>query len=79
MDPTLTLKYSILTNTYQKLFAEEPKVLAVHAGLECGLIGEKYPGMDRYRMVLILKVHTHLMKEFLLAQQRDLGLDFGDP
>jgi dipeptidase D len=21
-------------------------VLAIHAGLECGVIGEKYPGMD---------------------------------
>ncbi|HPG33533.1 MAG: aminoacyl-histidine dipeptidase [Lentimicrobiaceae bacterium] len=31
---------------YQKLFATEPKVLAIHAGLECGLVGEKYPGMD---------------------------------
>ncbi|MFH1118948.1 MAG: aminoacyl-histidine dipeptidase [Bacteroidota bacterium] len=31
---------------YQKLFSTEPKVLAIHAGLECGLIGEKYPEMD---------------------------------
>ncbi|KAF0194697.1 MAG: dipeptidase D [Bacteroidetes bacterium] len=31
---------------YQRLFMTEPKVLAIHAGLECGLIGEKYPGMD---------------------------------
>ena len=31
---------------YQKLFGNEPKVLAIHAGLECGLIGEKYPEMD---------------------------------
>lgn len=31
---------------YNKLFGTEPKVLAIHAGLECGLIGEKYPGMD---------------------------------
>ncbi len=31
---------------YNKLFKTEPKVLAIHAGLECGLIGEKYPGMD---------------------------------
>ncbi len=33
-------------STYQKLFNVEPKVLAIHAGLECGLIGDKYPGMD---------------------------------
>jgi len=31
---------------YTKLFDIEPKVLAIHAGLECGVIGEKYPGMD---------------------------------
>ncbi|UBM61067.1 aminoacyl-histidine dipeptidase [Candidatus Sulfidibacterium hydrothermale] len=33
-------------DTYKKLFHVEPKVLAIHAGLECGLIGAKYPGMD---------------------------------
>ena len=35
-----------MREAYKKLFNEEPKVLAIHAGLECGLIGEKYPGMD---------------------------------
>ena len=33
-------------NAYQELFKEEPKVLAIHAGLECGLIGDVYPEMD---------------------------------
>jgi len=28
------------------LFNTEPEVLAIHAGLECGLIGNKYPEMD---------------------------------
>lgn len=32
--------------TYKELFGIEPKVLAIHAGLECGVIGGKYPGMD---------------------------------
>ena len=32
--------------SYNRLYNAEPKVLAVHAGLECGLIGEKYPEMD---------------------------------
>jgi len=31
---------------YKDLFNRKPKVLVIHAGLECGLIGEKYPGMD---------------------------------
>jgi dipeptidase D len=33
-------------NSYIKLFNETPKVLAIHAGLECGLIGDVYPEMD---------------------------------
>jgi dipeptidase D len=32
--------------TYKKMYGKEPAVKAVHAGLECGIIGEKYPGMD---------------------------------
>jgi dipeptidase D len=31
---------------YKQLFNVQPKVLAIHAGLECGLIGDKYPEMD---------------------------------
>jgi dipeptidase D len=32
--------------TYKQLFGRVPDVRAVHAGLECGIIGEKYPGID---------------------------------
>jgi dipeptidase D len=32
--------------SYRKLFKEDPQVLVIHAGLECGLIGAIYPGMD---------------------------------
>ena len=32
--------------SYQKLFGEEPKIRAIHAGLECGLFLEKYPFLD---------------------------------
>jgi dipeptidase D len=31
---------------YQDLFGKEPEVKAIHAGLECGIIGDKFPGMD---------------------------------
>lgn len=31
---------------YEALFNEQPKVLAIHAGLECGLFLEKYPYLD---------------------------------
>lgn len=36
----------ITAKVYEDLFKEKPEVLAVHAGLECGLIGDKYPEMD---------------------------------
>ena len=28
------------------MYGKEPHVKAIHAGLECGIIGEKVPGMD---------------------------------
>ena len=31
---------------YKELFGKEPAVMAIHAGLECGIIGGKYPDMD---------------------------------
>jgi dipeptidase D len=33
-------------DTYKSLNRKKPAVKAIHAGLECGIIGEKYPGMD---------------------------------
>ncbi len=33
-------------STYSSLFGKEPEVKAIHAGLECGIIGERVPGMD---------------------------------
>jgi len=33
-------------NSYIKLFGKEPQVKSIHAGLECGLILEKYKGID---------------------------------
>lgn len=36
----------IAVETYRELFGKEPKVLGIHAGLECGLFSEKYPALD---------------------------------
>jgi dipeptidase D len=35
-----------LQDVHQKLFGHPAKLVAMHAGLECGVIGEKYPGME---------------------------------
>lgn len=43
-------KDSVLRDTmvriYKEMYDKEPQVLAIHAGLECGLLGEKLPGLD---------------------------------
>ena len=43
------LKSSLLKTmkeTYVKEFGAEPRVIIIHAGLECGIIGSKYEGME---------------------------------
>lgn len=51
---------------YEKLFKVEPKVVTIHAGLECGIIGEKHPGMQ---MISIgpdaVDIHTPTERLFL--------------
>ena len=36
----------MMTDLYRELHDEEPLVLACHAGLECGILGSRYPGLD---------------------------------
>ena len=36
----------VAEKSYEKLFAVQPKVKAIHAGLECGLFLKKYPHLD---------------------------------
>jgi dipeptidase D len=35
-----------LKDVYSRTFGKEAEIVAIHAGLECGIIGEKFPGMD---------------------------------
>lgn len=37
---------NVLVNLYEKRHGEKPRVVACHAGLECGIIGKNYPDMD---------------------------------
>ncbi len=36
----------LLRTKYIALFNEKPRVVACHAGLECGILGKNYPGVD---------------------------------
>jgi dipeptidase D len=70
--------------TYKRLYGKEPEVKAIHAGLECGIIGEKYPGIDMLSFGPTLEgVHSPDEKifvntvpkfwEFLLATLKSVG------
>lgn len=60
------LRSEILTITrksYNDLFGKEPLVRAIHAGLECGLIYEKFSGIDMISIGPTIKgAHTPLEK-----------------
>ncbi|MEW6711811.1 MAG: aminoacyl-histidine dipeptidase [Candidatus Riflebacteria bacterium] len=57
--------------TYQKLFDKEPRVEAIHAGLECGLIGGANPGMDMISMGPTIKnPHSPDEKIFLPSLEK---------
>ena len=50
---------AIAVEQYKKLFKKDPMVLGIHAGLECGLFSEKFPGMDMISMGPTLRgVHS---------------------
>ena len=49
----------VTRDAYRRLFGQEPLVLAIHAGLECGLFLEKFPGLDMISFGPTLRgVHT---------------------
>jgi dipeptidase D len=58
MNPNSKL-VEISVEAYRKLFHKDPKVLGIHAGLECGLFSERYPDLDMVSFGPTLRnVHT---------------------
>ncbi len=45
LDPSAPM-LEMMKALYIELFKDEPKVLACHAGLECGLLGQHYPNLE---------------------------------
>ena len=52
----------LCTSLYEEMYDKKPHVTAIHAGLECGFISEKCPGLDMISMGPNLK-HIHSPKE----------------
>lgn len=36
----------VMRDAYQSMFGAEPRVVTIHAGLECGILSHKIPGLD---------------------------------
>ena len=55
----------VLKVQYESLFNEKPEVVACHAGLECGILGNNYPEMDMISFGPTIKgaSNTHLLKK----------------
>lgn len=49
-------------SVYKKLYGEEPQIVTIHAGLECGILSEKIPGLDCISIGPDLK-EIHTIKE----------------
>ena len=48
----------VMQQTYKEEFGEEARIITIHAGLECGIIGRNYPGMDMISFGPTIK-HPH--------------------
>ncbi len=65
----------LAVDSYKRLFNKEPKVLAIHAGLECGLFSERYPHMDMVSFGPTLR-GVHSPEEKLLIPTVEKVWDF---
>ena len=60
-----------MVSVYRRLTGQDPQVVAIHAGLECGLLSEKLPGMDCVSIGPALEcIHTPDERMSLSSLQR---------
>ena len=56
---------------YQEMYGKKPEVQAIHAGLECGLLLDKCPGLDIISIGPDMKdIHTPKEKLSISSTQR---------
>ena len=61
----------LMVKTYTDMFGKEPQVVAIHAGLECGLLSEKLPGLDCVSIgPQMHDIHTSREKLEILSTER---------
>ena len=61
----------VAKSAFRALYGKDPEVKAIHAGLECGIIGERIPGMDMVSLGPTLEaVHSPDEKIFIDTVER---------
>ncbi len=61
----------VMVGTYREMFGKEPQVVAIHAGLECGMLSEKLPGLDCVSIGPdMLDIHTSREKLDIASTRR---------
>jgi dipeptidase D len=66
---------NLMKKVYQEKFGKEAKIMVIHAGLECGILGSKYPNWDMVSFGPTL-VHPHSPDEALLIESVQPFWDF---
>ena len=60
-----------MVRVYHQMFGKAPEVVAIHAGLECGLLSEKLPGLDCVSIGPDMKdIHTSREKLDIASTRR---------
>lgn len=60
-----------VVSLYTEMYGKAPEVTAIHAGLECGLFGEKLPGLDCISLGPDMKdIHTSKEKLHIASTER---------
>lgn len=61
----------LMVDKYTAMFGKAPQVVSIHAGLECGLFGQKIPGLDSVSMgPQMHDIHTSREKLEIASTQR---------
>ncbi|ULT24125.1 M20/M25/M40 family metallo-hydrolase [Sphingobacterium sp. E70] len=64
----------VLKSIYTKQHGEAPEVVACHAGLECGILGTNYPGMDMISFGPTILGRTHRQNALRYLLFRNIGV-----
>ena len=60
-----------MIETYQQMYGKVPEVVAIHAGLECGILSDKLPGLDCVSIgPNMLDIHTSREKLEIASTRR---------